>query len=235
MSQPEDDAGITPVSELFTYHIFGTPPQLEQWKAEIGTYSLKIMGLVESELDLTVQRIQSDFAPVSGDMVLQCMTNVHWGRIHFTGARLLDVLEHADLRDGADKVAIRGADGFDTDLRIDEIRESPDAFLLAYALADKRQAELVMKGIGYCTARVDDAETIATMDDADPTKAWLQLQHECQLKTENFRGPQNLRGLELNTITKNTLDQLWLGQEELTPDFMKRFTATCQEILDKPM
>ena len=134
MSQPEDDAGITPVSELFTYHIFGTPPQLEQWKAEIGTYSLKIMGLVESELDLTVQRIQSDFAPVSGDMVLQCMTNVHWGRIHFTGARLLDVLEHADLRDGADKVAIRGADGFDTDLRIDEIRESPDAFLLAYAM-----------------------------------------------------------------------------------------------------
>lgn len=110
-----------------------------------------------------------------------------------------------------------------------------EAYLLGYALADKRMAELSCAQIGYLSARVDDSETIAAMDDADPTKAWLQLQYECQLKTENFRGPANLRGLELNTTTKNFLDQLWLGQEELTPDFMKRFTAACQEILDKPL
>jgi len=110
-----------------------------------------------------------------------------------------------------------------------------EAFLLAYALADKRMGELVTQGIGYCTARIDDADAIAAMSDADPTKAWLQLQHECQLNTENFRGPKNLRGLELQTTTNNFLDQLWLGQEELTPDFMKRFKAACQEILDKPL
>ncbi|MDP6778089.1 MAG: hypothetical protein QGI83_15130, partial [Candidatus Latescibacteria bacterium] len=65
MSQPEDDAGITPVSDLFTYHIFGTPAQLEGWKADVSTYSLKIMGLVESELDLSVSGIQDDFESVS--------------------------------------------------------------------------------------------------------------------------------------------------------------------------
>ena len=73
----------------------------------------------------------------SADMILQCMTNVHWGRIHVTGARLLNVLEHAGIAQGAWKVGLRGAEGFTTDLRIDEIQEQPDAFLLAYAMNDE--------------------------------------------------------------------------------------------------
>ena len=107
--------------------------------------------------------------------------------------------------------------------------------MLAYALADKRQAELMMKGIAYCSARADDDQTIAGIDDKEPTKVFLQIQAECQKNTANFKGPKNLRGLELNTTVKNFLDQLWLGKETYSADFMKRFKAACQEILDKPM
>ena len=137
MSTPEKDARITPIDELFTYHIFGAPGNLRGWQEDIGSYSLGITGLVERPMALSVSRIQEDFEPVSRDMVLQCMTNVHWGRIRFTGARLLDVLEQAGPSEGACKVALHGADGFDTDLRIEEIRERPDAFLLAYEMNDE--------------------------------------------------------------------------------------------------
>ena len=136
MSLPEDDPRITPTAELFTYHIFGTPRELGAWQADIGSYSLAVTGLVAAPVQLSLERIRKDFEPASADMVLQCMTNVHWGRIHFTGARLVDVLECAGVAEQARKVVLRGADGFDTDLRIGEIREGPDAFLLAYAMND---------------------------------------------------------------------------------------------------
>ncbi|MFC1525721.1 molybdopterin-dependent oxidoreductase [Candidatus Latescibacterota bacterium] len=137
MQLPEDQAGVTPVSELFTYHIFGTPKDLGNWQHDIETYRLAVGGLVSSPARLSVREIREDYVPVSADMVLQCMTNVHWGRIHLTGARLLDVLERINMAAGADKLAIHGADGFDTDLWIEDIRRHPAAFLLAYEMNDE--------------------------------------------------------------------------------------------------
>ena len=137
MRRPEDDAPITPVAELFTYHIFGTPREVQRWQKDIATYALTIKGLVDTPVSLSLSQIHELFEPVTADMVLQCMTNVHWGRIRFTGARLLDALNYAGLSEGACKVAFRGAEGFDTDLWIEEIREGPDAFLLAYAMNDE--------------------------------------------------------------------------------------------------
>ena len=134
MSLPEDTPGITPVSELFAYHIFGTPRDLPRWQEDDSVYSLAITGLVEKPISLSVRQIRDEFESVSADMVLQCMTNVHWGRIRITGARLLDVLRQAGLSDAAWKVAVRGADGFDTALKIEDIRERPEAFLLAYEM-----------------------------------------------------------------------------------------------------
>ena len=134
MPLPEDDPRITPNDELFVYHIFGLPRELPRWQSDVATYSLAITGLVDAPMQLPLEQLRDDFAPHSGDMVLQCMTNVHWGRIRFTGARLADVLERAGVRDGAFKLALRGAEGFDTDLRVEEVRAEPDAFLLAYAM-----------------------------------------------------------------------------------------------------
>ena len=137
MKRPEDDSRITPVAELFSYHIFGSPRELRQWQEDTTSYSLSIKGLVDSPAKLSLTQIRELFEPVTADMVLQCMTNVHWGRIRFTGARLLDALDYAGLSEGARKIAFRGGERFDTDLWIEEIRERPDAFLLAYAMNDE--------------------------------------------------------------------------------------------------
>jgi len=137
MTLPAEDSPITPVGELFTYHIFGIPEESRQCREDIDSYALAIGGLVDRELSLSMAQIRSDFPQVSGVMVLQCMTNVHWGCLRFTGARLLDVLEHAGIQKEAYKIAAHGADGFDTDLRVDEVRQRPDAFLLAHAMNDQ--------------------------------------------------------------------------------------------------
>ena len=134
---PEEDLSITPTDELFTYHIFGLPDDLDRWRKDVQSYSLNVAGMVDSPTVLGLHEIQQDFKPISADMVLQCMTNVHWGRVRFTGARLLDVLEHAGVSEEACKVALRGAEGFTTDFRMSEIQEQPDAFLLAYAMNDE--------------------------------------------------------------------------------------------------
>jgi DMSO/TMAO reductase YedYZ molybdopterin-dependent catalytic subunit len=137
VSLPEDQPGITPVGELFTYHIFGLPPEARAFLEDLDSYRLSVGGLVESPLELSLGELREGFDAVSGEMVLQCITRVHWGRVRFTGARLSDVLERAGVRAGAVKVALRGWDGFDSDLGIEEVRANPDSFLLAYAMNDQ--------------------------------------------------------------------------------------------------
>ncbi len=83
MPSPEGVDGITSVSELFTYHIFGTPRDLERWQEDVDIYRFSIGGLVERAANLSMKDVRENYEPVSADMVLQCMTNIHWGRIHF--------------------------------------------------------------------------------------------------------------------------------------------------------
>ena len=134
MTRPEDQPGITPVGEVFTYHIFGVPAECEGCLRDPGSYSLKVTGLVGRELSLSLGELCNGFPEHSGEMILQCMTNVHWGRVQMTGPRLADVLERAGVREGAVKLAFRSADGFDSDLRIEEVTSSPDSFLLAHSM-----------------------------------------------------------------------------------------------------
>ena len=134
MSRPEDDPRITPIDQLFSYHIFGMPPDLRHWRGDDSAYTLTVAGLVTSPLRLTLEELRQDFEVVTAPMILQCMTNVHWGRVHFTGARLLDVLARAGLAAGATKLALRGGEGYGTDLWLSDLQETPDAFLLAYAM-----------------------------------------------------------------------------------------------------
>ena len=134
MKHPGNDSQITPITKLFTYHIFGIPEVCKRYQVDINSYSLRITGLVDRKVALSMDQLYNNFKPISSDMILQCMTNVHWGRIHFKGARLLDVLDFAGFRKDAYKVVFHGADGFSTNLRVDEIRRQQDAFLLAYAM-----------------------------------------------------------------------------------------------------
>ena len=134
MSDPDAFEGVTPVDKLFTYHIFGTPRYLEVWRRDPATYRLSVGGLVERPGPVSLSDLKSNFEPVLAEMVIQCVTNVHWGRLSMRGARLLDVLESAGIREEAWKLAFHAADGYTTGLRLDEVRERPNSFLLAYEM-----------------------------------------------------------------------------------------------------
>jgi DMSO/TMAO reductase YedYZ molybdopterin-dependent catalytic subunit len=134
MSRPEDTTEITPVAELFVYHIFGLPPALKGWQSHPSTYSLEISGLVNTPASLSFSDILGKFPPVSAVTILQCMTMVHWGRVEVRGARLADVFEHVGIQSGAVKAALRGGEGFTTDLPVREIQADPSKFILAYEM-----------------------------------------------------------------------------------------------------
>lgn len=134
---PEDTDAITPVEDLFVYHIFGYPRALKSWLANPASYSFEVKGLVSSPQSFSLSQIRERFKPASATVILQCMTNVHRGRVEVGGPRLLDVLEEAGMSAGATKIAIRGGEGFETDLFIDEVRREPEKFILAYEMNGK--------------------------------------------------------------------------------------------------
>jgi len=121
---------LTPLHALFTYHIFGEPRDLPAWRRNPLAYRLNVTGLVSAELALSLDDLRS-FPMVEADVVLQCMTNIHWGKIHVRGPTLEAVIGPAGAGAGARKLAIRGADGFTSDLALEEVRGEPSRFLLA--------------------------------------------------------------------------------------------------------
>ncbi len=137
MALPEDDSRITPVDELFTYHIYGVPDAAGSWTEDPASYALTIDAGKDHTLCLSLQQLLEEFAQLSRLMVLQCMTNVHWGRVLVTGPRLLDVLRRAGIPEGMVKIGFHGAEGFDADLRLDEVQEAPDDFLLAHSMNEQ--------------------------------------------------------------------------------------------------
>jgi ABC-type glycerol-3-phosphate transport system substrate-binding protein len=104
-----------------------------------------------------------------------------------------------------------------------------EAFRFIYAMADQTFTRYVAEDQGYLTARVDDLETVADM-----IYPFLELQYQCMTEEEAFRQPANARGLEVETVYKNELDKLWLGEAELNPAFMANMKAAVDEILSKP-
>ncbi len=131
---PETTEGITPVEDLFVYHIFGEPPGLQKWQARPDSFRFELRGLVDAPQSFSAWDIRERFEPVSAIVILQCMTRVHWGRVKVKGARLLDVINSASPKTGAIKAAIFGGEGFMTDLFLEEIRNEPGRFLLAYEM-----------------------------------------------------------------------------------------------------
>jgi len=134
LALPENTPGITRVESLFTYHIFGYPAELQKWQSDVASYSLEVGGLVGSARRFSLTQITGDFDAVEDEVILQCMTNIHWGRVRVRGARISDVLNAVGTDKGAVKVALRGAEGFTTDLFLEEIVGDADRFLLVYEM-----------------------------------------------------------------------------------------------------
>ena len=121
---------LTPLDGLFTYHIFGEPRELPAWRRDPAGYRLRVSGLVTDELVLSLDDLRG-LPMVEADVVLQCMTNIHWGKIRVRGPSLDAVIRRAGAAQTARKLAIRGADGFTSDLGVEEVRAEPSRFLLA--------------------------------------------------------------------------------------------------------
>ncbi|MEZ4736089.1 MAG: hypothetical protein R3E79_54065 [Caldilineaceae bacterium] len=98
-----------------------------------------------------------------------------------------------------------------------------------YAMADQTFTRFVAEDQGYLTARVDDLETVKEI-----IYPFLELQYQCMTEEEKFHQPSNARGLEVETVYRNELDKLWLGDEALTPAFMANVKAAVDEVLAKP-
>jgi ABC-type glycerol-3-phosphate transport system substrate-binding protein len=118
----------------------------------------------------------------------------------------------------------------DTHSATTQSKNPDEAFLLSYALADKRFTELVAKDTGYLTARRDDPETIASWGDP-----FLDLQAHNTQMTEAIRQPVNFRGTEMWSVMNNEMAKLWLGDEALSESFMAQAKAAVEEVLAKPM
>lgn len=92
-----------------------------------------------------------------------------------------------------------------------------------------KDAGVIMCGIGLCGARMD------TYDDAR-VKA---LEHQPlfnRLVAEGmpFRGPANLRQVEVNEVTQQVTAPLWNGSAQPTDAFLNDVNGKIQAVLDKP-
>jgi sulfite dehydrogenase len=147
------DRAITPNEAFFVrYHVFPIPTSVD-----LSTWRLRVTGMVERSLELSMRDLQTRFPESSVVAVNQCSGN---GRAHFKprvfggqwsngamgnaewrGARMRDILKTAGLKAGAIEVTFNGLDApaapsvpdFVKSLGVTRILEDPDV-LVAYKM-----------------------------------------------------------------------------------------------------
>jgi len=104
-----------------------------------------------------------------------------------------------------------------------------EAYMLSYALADKRFGELVMENQGYVTARVDDIDTVNRLN--TPV---LQVQYKNIQMEQTLIQPANARGAEVQTTLANELQKIFQGAVKMDQTALKGVKAAVDDILAKP-
>ena len=147
------DGAITPNEAFFVrYHTFPVPTGVD-----LGTWRLRVSGLVDRPLELSLDDLKSKFPKVAVTAVTQCSGNSRgrfaprvlggeWGdgamgNAEWVGARLRDILATAGVRQGAvqatfeglDKPAFPSVPHFVKSLDIRRIVEDPDV-IVAYQM-----------------------------------------------------------------------------------------------------
>src|SRR6516225_2490128 len=114
------DRAITPNEAFFVrYHVFPVPTSVD-----LGTWRLKLTGVVDKPLELSMDDLTTKFEKVSVVAVNQCSGNGRsrlvprvfggqWGdgamgNAEWTGARLRDILSAAGVKPGAVEVTFNG-------------------------------------------------------------------------------------------------------------------------------
>jgi len=117
----------------------------------------------------------------------------------------------------------------DTHSATTQSKHPEEAYLLSYALADKRFGELVMENQGYVTARVDDIDTVNRLN-----LPVLQVQYKNIQMEQTLIQPANTRGAEVQTTLANEVQRIFQGAVPFGQDALKGVKAVVDEILKKP-
>jgi len=183
------DRAITPNEAFFVrYHTFPVPTSVD-----LGTWRLRVSGLVDRPLELSLDDLKNKFPRAAVTAVTQCSGNSRgrfaprvlggeWGdgamgNAEWVGARLRDILATAGVRQGAvqatfeglDKPAFPGVPHFVKSLDIRRIVEDPDV-IVAYQMNGRElpmlngfPARLVVPG-WYATYWVKNLSEISVID-----------------------------------------------------------------------
>jgi len=183
------DRAITPNEAFFVrYHTFPAPTGVD-----LGTWRLRVMGLVERPLELSLEDLKTRFPKAAVTAVTQCAGNSRgrfsprvlggeWGdgamgNAEWVGARLRDLLAAAGVRQGAvqatfeglDKPAFPSVPQFVKSLDVRRVMEDPDV-IVAYQMNGRElpmlngfPARLVVPG-WYATYWVKNLSEIAVVD-----------------------------------------------------------------------
>jgi len=143
--------GITPNDEFFVrWHMPEIPTFID-----VETYRIKINGLVENELSISLAELKRDYEQVEVTSVLQCGGNsrsafqpvaggIQWGSgamgcAKWKGVRLKDILNRAGIKKGAHWIGFNGSEtaayyetpNFVREMQLDEL---DDYVIVAYEM-----------------------------------------------------------------------------------------------------
>jgi DMSO/TMAO reductase YedYZ molybdopterin-dependent catalytic subunit len=215
------DRAITPNEAFFVrYHTFPAPTRVD-----LGTWRLRVTGLVDRPLELSLDDLRNTFPKAAVTAVTQCSGNSRgrfsprvlggeWGdgamgNAEWVGARLRDLLAAAGVRPGAVQVTFEGLDKpafpsvpqFVKSLDMRRVVEDPDV-IVAYQMNGRElpmlngfPARLVVPG-WYATYWVKNLSEIAVIDHVFE-KFWMK---------PAYRIPDTPCGcVEPGTAPKNTV------------------------------
>jgi DMSO/TMAO reductase YedYZ molybdopterin-dependent catalytic subunit len=131
MPAPGTRPEITPLVDHYKVFIRTEPTMLD-----VDQWTLRIHGLVDQELSLTLDDLRNNYEPVNLYVTLSCISGRVGtgliGTLLWTGANLKEVLADAGLQDGAKYLRVYSADGFHETVDLSLV-DQDDRIMLAYA------------------------------------------------------------------------------------------------------
>ncbi len=206
---------LTPNDAFFVrWHLAGIPTSVDE-----KTFRLEISGQVRKPLSLSLSDLRTKFKPMSLVALCQCSGNSRslfeprvpggqWGNgamgnARWTGVRLKDVLDMADVMPGAVQVGLRGLDApvqpktppFQKSLQIDHARDGE--VMIAYEMNGQPlpmlngfPLRLIVPG-WYATYWVKALSTISVLD--QPLKTfWMDKAYRIPDNPQANEDPQHL-------------------------------------------
>jgi hypothetical protein len=122
---------LTPLADHYRIDINLVPPTVNE-----ADWKLKIDGLVDNPVELTLDQLRDNYEPISQFVTIACISNRVGGDLIgttlWTGARLKDVLAGVGLKPEATHLRITAADDFDEITSID-LAMNDERVMLCYA------------------------------------------------------------------------------------------------------